>query len=221
MISLVNIYKIQFKIMAKYLSTTFGKISGKHGTAVAAVVNGESILKIFTPPSNPNTQGQLIQRLKFGMVLSSLNPLRNVITVGFGDKRGYYQAASFALRNAVTGTYPDLSINYPKIILSSGSLPQSPAVTIAAPGDMNVSVSWDKTVWSNGSSDDPVFIAFLNPVTQMVVFSEAQAKRDDGTLNVLLPAPWLGATLHVWLFFNSVDRKQSSVSQYAGTIIPA
>ena len=197
--------------MAKYFSTTFGKISGKHGTAVAAKVNGESILKIFPPPSNPNSHGQLVQRLK----------LRNVITVGFGDKRGYYQAASFALRNAISGTYPDLSINYPKIVLSSGSLPQSPALSIAAPGNMNVSVSWDKTVWSNGSSDDPVFVAFLNPVTQMVVFAEAQAKRDDGTLNVLMPGPWLGATIHVWLFFTSIDRKQSSVSQYIGTVIPS
>ena len=70
--------------MAKYLSTTFGKISGKHGTAVAAVVNGESVLKIFTPPSDRKTTGQLAQRSKFALVFSALNPLRNIITVGFG-----------------------------------------------------------------------------------------------------------------------------------------
>ena len=207
--------------MAKYLSTTFGKISGKHGTAVAAVVNGESVLKIFTSPSNPKTAKQQAQRSKFALVFSALNPLRNIFTVGFGEKRGYYQAASLALRNAIEGTYPAFSVNYAKVVLSSGSLPQSPAVSISAPGNMNVAVAWDKTVWSTGDASDPVYVAFLNPLTQMVIFAEAQAKRDDGTLTILLPTPWLGATLHAWLFFTSADRKISSVSQYVGTVVPA
>ena len=85
---------------------------------------------------------------------------------------------------------------------------------------MNVAVAWDKTVWSTGDASDPVYVAFLNPLTQMVIFAEAQAKRDDGTLTILLPAPWLGAILHAWLFFTSADRKISSVSQYLGTVVP-
>jgi hypothetical protein len=207
--------------MAKFLSTTFGKISGRHGTAVAATIKGETIIKVFTPPSNPNTQKQQAQRLKFGMIANALSPLRNIIAIGFGDKRGYYQAASLALRNAIEGTYPAFSVNYAKVLISSGSLPQSPAVSISAPGNMNVTVVWDKTVWSAGAPGDPVYVAFLNPVTQMVVFAEAQGKRDDGTLTILLPGPWLGATLHAWLFFTSADRKVSSVSQYIGTVVPA
>jgi len=64
--------------MAKYTSTTFGKISGKHGTAVAAIMNGQPVLKVFTPPANPNSAGQQSQRIKFGLVASGLNPLRNI-----------------------------------------------------------------------------------------------------------------------------------------------
>ena len=207
--------------MAKFLSSTFGKISGRHGTAVAATIKGETVIKVYTPPSNPNTKKQQAQRLKFGMIANALRPLRAIITVGFGDKRGYYQAASLALRDAISGTYPDFSINYAKLVLSSGSLPPSPATSISASGNMNVAVEWDKTVWSTGDASDPVYVAFLNPLTQMVIFAEAQAKRGDGAVTILLPAPWLGATLHAWLFFTSDDRKLSSVSQYLGTVVPA
>jgi hypothetical protein len=207
--------------MARFLSTTFGKISGRHGTAVASVVKGENVIRVYTPPSNPNTIAQQAQRLKFAMIANAMNPLRSIITIGFGDKRGYYQAVSLALRNAISGIYPDFSINYARIVLSSGSLPQSPLVSLSALTNMNVSVNWDITLISSGTSNDVVYAVFLNPVNQTLVFSEAQAVRDDGTLTVILPAPWLGATIHSWLFFISADRKQSSVSQYLGTVVPA
>jgi hypothetical protein len=207
--------------MAKYISTTFGRISGKHGTAVAAITNGKPVLRVFTPPSNPKTLGQQTQRLKFGLVVSSLNPLRNIISIGFGSKNGFNQATSLALRNAVTGNYPDFTLNYSKVIISSGSLPQSPAASASVQPNMNVLVNWDDTVWSNGSPDDVVYVAFLNPVTKTAVFVEALAKRQDGKLTAVLPSTWSGANIHAWLFFTSDDRQLSSVSQYLGTVVPA
>lgn len=55
--------------MATFNSTTFGAISGRHGSAVAAYTkNGKCILKVFKTPSNPNTDKQVAQRTKFGFV---------------------------------------------------------------------------------------------------------------------------------------------------------
>jgi hypothetical protein len=207
--------------MAKFLSTTFGKISGKHGTAVAAVMNGKSVIKVFTPPSNPNSPAQQAQRLKFGLGITALNPLRNIIRIGFGNKQGYNQAVSLALRTAMEGIYPDFKINYAKVLVASGSLPQSPNVAISVVPGTGAEVTWDTTTWNSGSADDAVHIGFLNPATQMPVFVEAQAKRLDGKLSVALPGTWKGAAIHAWLFFTSADFQQSSVSQYLGTIVPA
>jgi len=62
--------------MARFTSSTFGKISGKHGSAVAAVrKNGLNILKVYRIASNPNTKGQKNQRGKFGFVMKELNCL--------------------------------------------------------------------------------------------------------------------------------------------------
>jgi len=206
--------------MAKYNSTTFGKISGKHGTAVAAVMNGKPVIKVFTPPSNPNSPGQQAQRMKFGLVATSLNPLRNIIIVGFGSKQGYNQATSVALRNAIAGTYPELSINYAKVVIASGSLPQSPNVEIAYVANSGANVSWDSETWTSGSPNDAVHIAFLNPVTQMAVYMAGQATRQNGVLTAELPATWRGATIHAWIFFTSADYQLTSASQYLGTIVP-
>lgn len=207
--------------MAEFLSTTFGKISGKHGTAVAAVVNGKSVIKVFNPPSNPNSPAQQTQRLKFGLVMTTLNLLRSLIYIGFGSKAGFYGAVSYALRNAVEGVYPNFSINYGKMLVSSGSLPQSPEVTVTVVAGVGVDISWDTATWNTGSSDDSVYIGFLNPDMLMPYFDEAKGTRKDGKLTVTLPEVWKGATVHGWLFFVSPDGQLSSVSQYLGAIVPA
>jgi hypothetical protein len=204
--------------MSKFFSTTFGKISGKHGTAVASIVNGESILRVYTPPANPNSVGQLTQRMKFGLVITSLNPLRAMIIIGFCDTRGFNLAVSYALRNAVTGTYPDLSIDYAKVLLSSGSLQQSSAVNVSKLTGTKVAIVWDPVVWANASPDDTVHLAFLNPDNKTVVFVQAQAIRSLGRLEPELPSIWVGSNVHSWIFFTSPDGQQSSVSQYIGTV---
>ena len=206
--------------MAKYRSTTFGSISGKHGTAVAAIMNGKPVIKVFTPPSNPNSPGQQSQRLKFGIVATALNPLRNIVNIGFGGRLGYSKATSLALRNAVTGIYPDLSIDFSKVLVASGSLPQSPNASINVVAGTGAQITWDVATWSNGSVDDLVHIGFLNPETHMPVFVQAQAIRQEGAITAELPVIWRGATIHAWLFFTSNDYQLSSVSQYLGTIVP-
>jgi hypothetical protein len=60
--------------MSKYISTTFGYISGRHGTAVAAVQkDGTTVLRVFNPPSNPRKEAQTVQRTKFAMVNQELS----------------------------------------------------------------------------------------------------------------------------------------------------
>jgi hypothetical protein len=204
--------------MSKFSSTTFGKISGKHGTAVASTREGKSILRVYTPPSNPNTDAQQSQRIKFGLVAVSLNPLRNIIYYGFGGTNGYSQAYSLALRNAITGTYPAFSINYAKVMLSSGSLPQSPSVNVTKGAGTDVTVEWDVSVWTNGSPDDLVHICFLNDSTKAVVYSQAQVIRSAGQSAIVLPAVWAGAVIHCWIFFASPGSQKCSVSQYIGTV---
>ena len=63
--------------MAKFNSTTFGTISGRHGSAVAATQkNGTSYLRVFRAPSDPKTAKQVNQRAKFGFANQAVRPFQ-------------------------------------------------------------------------------------------------------------------------------------------------
>jgi len=206
--------------MARYISTTFGNIKGKHGTAVSQVRNGKVILRVYNPPANPNTPKQLAQRLKFGLVASSLNPLRSVINFGYGSNDGYNAASSIALRKAIKGEYPEFTLDYSQVMVASGTLPLAFNITLVAQADANVYLTWDTTVWTKGSDNDLVHVAFLNPLTGITYFAEGRTTRETGALTLQLPLLWKGETIHAWLFLISPDNEQRSVSQYLGTIVP-
>ena len=65
--------------MAKFESTTFGLISGRHGTAVAAKCNGKNVLRVYSAPSDPKTPKQLAQRAKFSQFSLTLRPLKSIL----------------------------------------------------------------------------------------------------------------------------------------------
>ena len=62
--------------MAKFSSTTFGPISGRHGTAVAATTkDGKSYIRVYRAPSNPKTEKQVAHRSKFAFANKALSCL--------------------------------------------------------------------------------------------------------------------------------------------------
>jgi hypothetical protein len=204
--------------MAKFFSTTFGRISGKHGSAVASHRNGVSILKVFTPPTDSRSKNQLMQRQKFGLVANSLSPLRPIIYQGYGSKEAFAKAFSWALRNAITGIYPDLTLDYSKVMLSTGTLAQSAAFSCVKGAANQVSITWDATVYGNTDGNDPVNLVFYNPVQRTPIFIQGSFIRSTGKADINMPPLWAGASIHCWMFFTSVNATNASMSQYIGKI---
>ena len=91
--------------MSKFISSTFGLISGRHGTAVAMISKstGKNYLRIHFVPSDPKTAKQLAQRAKFGFVTSEMNCFHNLFKITFGGNQGVSHGLSLAFK-AVTGT---------------------------------------------------------------------------------------------------------------------
>jgi hypothetical protein len=203
--------------MSNYISTTFGRIIGKHGTAVGAIREGKAVLRIFTPPSNPNSVKQQTQRMKFGLVLSSMKPLRKAITIGFGSKRCFYQAISLALNSAVSGVFPHFTFDYSKVKVSSGLLAQGVSAKVSLLAGNLASVEWTPDVWAGGSANDMLYVVFLDSATGIAKFDLTGVTRQNGKFTVELSAAEPGSTFHVWLFFS--DATQCSNSQYLGTVV--
>ena len=205
--------------MATFNSTTFGTISGRHGSAVAATTkSGKSILKVFRAPANPNSDKQQAQRTKFGFVNSELSCMRNLFKTTFRSLNGMQQGVSLAMKNAVSGDSPDYAIDYSLITLSVGSVNTSLQITANKTTGTNVKLVWDKTVGSESTENDNVNIVFFNQSAKMSILKLNQAVRSAGNTELELPAVWVGAEIHCWVYFSTPDETLNSASQYVGLV---
>lgn len=205
--------------MAKFNSTTFGTISGRHGSAVAATTkDGRSILKVFRAPGNPNTDKQQAQRSKFGFTNSELSCMRNLFKTTFLSPNGMQQGVSLAMKQAVTGEAPDFAIDYSLLTLSVGSVDGAGQLSAVKTTGTKVKLDWNTTIGTNSTEKDGVNVVFFNPADKISVLKQNQALRIAGTTEVELPEIWAGSEIHCWIYFSASTGLLNSLSKYVGTI---
>lgn len=209
--------------MAKFNSTTFGTISGRHGSAVAATTkDGRSILKVFRAPGNPNTDKQQAQRLKFGFTNSELSCMRNLFKTTFLSPNGMQQGVSLAMKQAITGEAPYYSIDYSLLTLSVGSVDSTGQVSAVKTIGTKVKLDWDTTIGTNSTNStekDGINIVFFNPADRISVLKQNHVFRIAGTTEDELPEIWAGSEIHCWIYFSTPDNSLNSLSKYVGAIL--
>lgn len=197
--------------MAKYYSSTFGKISGKHGTAVAVLrKDGSTYLRIYKKPSNPRTDKQQAHRAKFALTSKSLVPFNPIFKKTLGITNGISTARSYAFKNTIVGEYPSLSMDYKKLMFSFGSLEklQSPSVAF---NDGVINLNWDYKKMCNCNADDSVSIVAFNKDDNQVIHIEDIACRSDKDSKIIIPDSWTKSELYLWAYVTSDDKKSDSV----------
>ena len=205
--------------MGKFISSTFGYISGKHGTAVAAITKNGNILRLHRKPSNPNTPKQQEQRLKFGLVNKELAPLGEVFKKGYLSSDARQMAVSNALKNAIEGEFPDFTLNFGLVQVAVGALSGvHQASATADEAEAGVTVTWDTTVGFQADENDAVNLVFYNEKTKLSFLHEGVATRQAGTATLEMPAVWKGEAVHCWIYLSGKSRNVNSDSMYVGLL---
>lgn len=207
--------------MATYKKGILGVFTGKVGTVVGSSWKGISYMKSLPKSSGKApTPLQLDQRLKFALVGNFLKPIKSLTNIGYGSVTGNVTpanaVASYHLNNAVIGNSPNFQIDYPMVMFSRGELP-GPAVPamIAAPsGALNF--SWVDNATANLAQPNDKAIVLVFNVTTKEFVHDATAERSGGSLEMILPAHFVGNTVHAWMAFFDVNDKQVSTSVYLG-----
>lgn len=212
--------------MATYNQGLNGSFSGKAGSVVGA--NWRSIgyirgLARFKTKSN--SPKQAAQRLRFGMAVSFLKPMKSTLRVGFSDRirnrnTGFNQGIRQFISQAIVGEYPDFEIDYAQVSISSGSLEKLMGLHVVtdAPGTVTLGWSYHPELQSdNGFADDQVIVLLYNR-TEDLYTTVRSAVRQDGSLQLELPSAFIGHELHVWAFVQHRDGTEVSTSQYAGSV---
>jgi hypothetical protein len=206
--------------MAKFFSTTFGAISGRHGSAVAATSkDGQSILRVYRAPSNPRTEKQMDHRARFGNINSELSNYQSLFKRTFKTAVGRNYAVSFALNNAVLGEYPNYSVDYSKLQIATGRIDTPSHISAAITTGSKVKFDWDGSIdGSESSTGDFINLAFINSDQKVAILKEEIVLRTAATTQFELPLAWAGNQIHCWAYFTNQYGTATSNSIYLGLL---
>ena len=204
--------------MAKLPFGLYGDMRGKAGNNVGRRLRGENIVSVKPQPSEkPPTATQLEDRAKFGFTVQFLVGLASIIKVGF---KGYTEkmsamnaAVSYNYKNAVLGIAPNLTIDYPELSFSRGSLETPDNTSIAGMGDGKVTFRWDKGYEVdqdlNKGSDLVNFVVY-NPSKHRFVQLRNVVPRSLGVYELQLPAAHTGDEVHGYISLIATDGRVSN-----------
>lgn len=203
-----------------------GGFSGKVGTVVGGNWKGIDYMRSkASKVSNPNSKAQKDQRSKFSLILSFLQPITEFVKVGFKDyaikMTAFNSAMSYNVKNAITGVYPDYSIDFSQALVSRGSLAGAlnPEAASAAAGE--VTFTWDdNSAETNANADDLTMVLVLNQDKKEAVFTTEGSTRSAGTQVLTVPDSYSGDTVECFIAFISVDGSVAN-SKFVGSIVVA
>lgn len=213
--------------MAIVKESPIGVVSGKLGQIAGGKWKGINYLRVVPGSvSNPRTQKQLDARLKFTVTSDFIKCVRQYLKTGFKNwaiqMTPANAAFSYNIKNAVLGSYPNYSINYPVALVSCGGI--APAFNQAASSTVAGTVLF---TWTDNSDEmgaavtDKTLLLIYNPVKrQSVSFSELAA-RPDTTQAVTVPHSFSGDIVHCYIAFTDQNAVDVSNSMYAGAITVA
>jgi len=206
--------------MATYQKGILGDFSGTVGTVVGSSWKGIKYMR--SKPTLKNrvaSDKQSQQRTKWAMAGELFKPLTKLIRTTFngvaGNMSAINKAVQYALKNAITGTAPNFTIDYSKVLISQGTLPnESDAQATAAAGA--VTFTWTNTSGNGLSSpnDKAILVVYCEALNDSVyTLSGADRSAGTATLNV---AGYQGQTVQAWIGFISADGKEVATSRFVG-----
>jgi hypothetical protein len=196
-------------------------IQGKLGDLVYYRYKGKSMVrKAVTRKRNNPTQVQLEHQAKFMLIAKFLRPLTDFLKVTYKiynrNNSGYQKAFSENYHKAITGAYPSYSIDYSKVRLGNGKLPEPSDVTINSPDPGKLVFSWsdiDKSVRS--LSSDQFYVAIYCEQLNHWICQFRCADRYQHFCRV--DASFFSRTrVQIYIGFVSADGKLTSNPLYCG-----
>ena len=114
-------------------------------------------------------------------------------------------AMSYNLRYAISGSAPDLAINYEHALVARGSL--MPVFNASASvADGKLTLTWkDNSKMGDAEADDMAMPLVYNKARGEAVYDLNAAARADATAELALPDNWADDALAVYLAFRSAD----------------
>jgi hypothetical protein len=210
--------------MGKFEKGYLGGFSGKVGTAVGSSWKNIDVLRSRPPRKRRGqpTDLQLERQAKFALITNFLQPLTDLLNQTYKKSAAANMTGlnkAFSVNNeAVAGVYPDFVVDYPKVLLSKGTLPNGSAPSAASTVAGKLAFTWtDNSGISTALISDIAFVAAYNEELKHWIFIQKAAARNAGTY-ILDVTPFSGKPVQTYIGFMSADRKKVASSMYTGQV---
>lgn len=213
--------------MAIIKQGVLGAFSGKVGTVIGTSWKGIAIIRgIAASIANPRTPAQMEQRAKFTLVVKFLRTITAFLRIGFQSAAvkmsGFNAALSYNVQNAITGLYPDFTLDYTKLRVTQGTLPGALNPDAAPGAAASVNFTWEDNSLDGGSmANDKVMLLVYNPAKGQSVTAVGNMTRADGAQTLALPEAFSGDTVQCYISFTNANESVVSDSLYVGNVLVA
>lgn len=212
-------------IMAKINQGILGPVNGPIGPITTYNRKGQTIArtrrsrgKHKRTPKRTNQQEKLKICNRFTKLFSGTGFFDKAFSAYGKTNYGYNRVTSALMNQAVVGTYPDLQLSYPKVLISQGMLPGAENAAAVADENGNIHFSFkDNSDTGTASGVDTVIAVAYCEALKQKVFSLNAGLRKDGEA-VLNASEFKGYEVETWIGFLSNDEMNASDSVWTGRV---
>lgn len=204
--------------MSKSQNPMTGQMKGSMANFVTTTRSGENVIraKAFNP-RNANTPAQQLQRACFKLIGDEYQTFGGITDEGFPEgplnQSGYNQFIAANLPGAIDRGGAGPVIDYSKLVLSGGSLPQVLAdATVVAEG-ISITYQTNTRIPKINATDEVVVVA-KTLIGELLVEKQVRGEAKTGTIVVDYPGIRAADVKCCYLFVRSADGSKASKSVY-------
>jgi hypothetical protein len=210
--------------MGTLINGLFGGFHGRVGNLVGYTLKGKYVLRTIGKSHKPLTPARKANCQKMTVVNEILKPSLRAIRVGFRlavagtDKNEYNEAVSYNKKNALQGVYPNVSLDYTKVLMSMGNLPVALNPSISQVEE-KITFQWEDSVipGSEYASDRAMLVVYF-PDIKETCCQLIGAKRIEGKDVVTISSEHINERMEAYISFVKDDGRRISNSVYAGSL---
>lgn len=202
----------------------FGGFKGRVGNLVGYELNGKNVIRTIGHSGKPLSPARKINCDRMTIVNHFLRPIQSFIKPGFrlkivGTDRNYYnEAVSYNKKHAVSGEFPNAQMDYPKAMLSMGTLLKADKPQIKLVGT-EIEFSWEVPAdlpWRN--LNDRAMVLLYWPDQHQHTHCLSGSHRKDGKHRIQIDPNLANQRVEAYISFINDDASEISDSVYAGSI---
>ncbi|EDM38899.1 hypothetical protein PBAL39_22540 [Pedobacter sp. BAL39] len=201
-----------------------GKRSKKVGRTVSYLLNGKMVTRSVGIRTTPFTPNELAIQFLVKLVQKFMNSIEGFLHVGYElEARLQHQnqqnvSFSYIRKNAIAGIYPDVGIDYAKVLVAMGALgpPMDPVVTIVN-NELLFTWKYDPTDPAQQWADQVMLLAYFPEVNKSVYITAGERREKERAL-LELPRYLKFSIIETCIAFVASDRRKISNSVYTGRL---